>query len=366
MLWNAAFDSAGNIIVVGEFTGDLDLNGDGAPETIAEGAVDTFVACFSAGEGTVLWRQSFGSPDAEVAAYGVTVDSDDTVIVTGRFHGNSVTFGGAWLEPQGSDAFVVRLAGTDGAHLASANLGGAGNQSGSYVTVDVNGNVVLAGQDQDGQGEFGDILVASLSSDLANAYWEQRLGNDDGFGQWVLDVDTLADGDIVLAGYFIGAVNMGTTELVAAGDWSAFAGRLHSYDGSEVWARNWGEAGAGAFVNSMAVDDCDRIVLGGGFHGMLDFGGTATVIDSGGAESMDAFLAKLGADGGGVWAYGYGDDLSGAGTGQMVERVAVNAAGLIAVAGQFNGAIDLGGGEMVCATCGAQSNPDAFVGAFNK
>ncbi len=366
-VWNAAVDAAGNVVVVGEFTEDIDFDGNGTAEVGVKGESDTFVASYASVDGALRWWRTFGASDAQVAAYGVAVDAADNVVVVGRFHGNVVHFGSdTGFPPDGSDGFVVRLAGADGAHINSATYGGPGNQSGSYVAVDAVGNVVVGAQDQDGDGDYGDILLLALSSDLAATIWEKHFGDDDGNSQWVLDVDTLASGDVVLAGLFGGALNLGMTELVAAGTTSAFAGRLLAADGSELWARNWGEAGDGAFVAAMAVDGCDRIVLGGGFSGVLDFGGSAAPLDSGAAESQDAFLAKLGADGSGIWAYGFGDDLTGENTGQAVERVATNVPGAVAVAGRFHGSIDLGGGQIPCATCEVNSLTDEFVGAFTK
>jgi len=116
----------------------------------------------------------------------------------------------------------------------------------------------------------------------------------------------------------------------------------------------------------MEVDECDRIVLGGWFYGELDFEGTADIIDSGHGNAKDAFLAKLDADGQGVWAYGFGDNETGDGTGQAINRVGVNADGTIAAAGSFYGTIDLGGGDIDCATCATNGQTDEFVGAFSR
>jgi len=368
LLWNAAVDSAGNVVVVGEFTEQIDFDGDGNADAYAIGGVDTFVASYASADGALRWWQTFGSQNAEVAAYGVTVDGDDNPVVVGRFHGNSVDFGGdAWLEPEGSDIFVVRVASADGDPLASVNLGGPGNQMGSYVAVDGTGKVVVVGQDQDGAADFGDIFVASVAPDLESVNWEKLFGDDDGYSQWGMDVDTLGGGDVIVAGRFFEELSLGTTDLIAAGNKSAFAGRLNASNGSEVWALNWGDVGGGAAVASMAVDGCDRIVVAGSFFGELDFGGSTDPIDSGHLEAQDAFLAKLDADGVGLWAYGFGDDQPGfLQAGQGAKRVATNADGNIAVAGSFFGTIDLGGGEIECATCDMNNMWDEFVGAFTK
>ena len=367
-LWNAAVDSAGNVVVAGSFDGDIDFDADGTAEATAAGDVDAFVARYASVDGALQWWKTFGAADGQVAAYGVTVDADDNPVVVGHLEGADVDFGsGSALSPEDSDAFVVRLAAANGDHLHSTNLGGSGYQSAVYVAVDSADQVVVAGQDHDADYEdYGDILVFRLSADLSTIHWQQLFGNDDGYYQWPVDIDTLADGDVIVAGGFQGGLNLGTTPLTAEGEWSAFAGRLLSADGSEVWASNWGASGLGASVASMAVDGCDRIVLGGGFYGTIDFGGSAGIINSGDEQAQDAFIVKLDADGFGLWAHRYGDDLIGASTGQGIERVATNADGDIGLAGYFYGTLDLGGGDISCATCNINGVWDEFVGGLTR
>ncbi len=367
-LWNVAVDSAGNVIAVGEFTGNIDLNQDGVAETSAAGIVDTFVARYASMTGTLQWWRTFGSDNAEVAAYGAAVDAEDNPLVVGRFHGNSVDFGAdTWIAPEASDGFVVRLAAADGATLHAAGFGGAGNQIGTYVAADSTGRVVVTGQDQDGAGDFGDILVARLNPDLKTPSWAKVFGPDDGHSQWVVDVDIMSVDDIIVAGQFADSLSLGATELSADGDTAAFAARLFVTDGSERWAKSWGDSGDGAAVTAVAVDDCDRIVLGGWFYGQLELGGSTDIIDAGGnGSAQDAFLAELDAAGTGIWARGFGDDEIGASTGQAVERVVTNADGTIALAGRFFGIIDLGGGPIDCATCTIHDQADEFVGSFAR
>ena len=373
LLWNAAVDDEGNVVIVGEYTGDIDFDGNGTPDgpRTMNDDVYMFVASYSA-DGHLRWGKTFGSQDAEVAAYGATVDGHGDPVLVGRFHGSPVDFGGGkLLQADGSDAFVVHLAKEDGSTQRWAQLGGIGNQSGSYVAVDGDGNVVVAGLDFDAvQGVYGDIFVASLSENPAEESWHENwretFGDDDGQVQQVLDVDVLESGDVVVAGWFSRALNLGTSHLQTAAARAGFAARLHRDDGSELWARSWGESGQGAFVNSMAIDGSDRIVLGGGFYGALDVGDCAGVLDAGVTDAKDAFLAVLDSDGTDLWAYRFGDNQIGPYAGQEIERTATNANGDIAVAGRFYGNINLGGGDIACATCTAQNLGDEFVAVFSR
>jgi len=379
-LWNTVLDNAGNVIVVGEFTGNIDFDQDGSPDAEAAGDIDAFVARYDSDDGTLDWWRTFGAPSqwqgtSETVAYGATADGDGNILVVGRFHGADVSFGGDLLKPLHSDAFVVRLAAADGAHLHSANFGALSspgdsfsNQFATYVAVDDADNVIVVGEDQDGLYEYGDILVFSLSTDLRKTNWARRFGNNDGMHQVVVGVDTLSDRDVVMAGWFKESLSLDGTDLTADGTISAFAARLRADDGSTEWAVNWGDTGHGAAVTSMAVDRWGHIVLGGWFYGRLDFGGSTGGIDSGHPGSKDAFLATLNANAGapGVSVSGFGDDLHGLATGQAIRRVAVNGDGIVAVAGPFYGTIDLGDGKVACDTCDINGASDEFVATFNQ
>jgi PKD repeat protein len=113
-------DSAGNALLTGFFQDRLDLGG--GPLTSA-GSTDVFVAKFAAATGTHLWSRGLGGT-GEDYGLGIGVDSNDDVVVTGRFK-DTVDFGGGPFVAAGaSDAFVARYRGTTGTHLSSQKLGG--------------------------------------------------------------------------------------------------------------------------------------------------------------------------------------------------------------------------------------------------
>ena len=163
---SVAVDSAGNVLVTGEFNGTADFGGGGLTSA---GNTDIFVAKYDAA-GNHLWSKRFGGTNYDYG-YSVAVDSAGKVLVTGYFSGTA-DFGGGGLTSAGQfDIFVAKY---DAAanHLWSKRFGEAGSDAGNSVAVDSGGNVLVTGSFEDtvdfGGGGltsagFADIFVAKFS-----------------------------------------------------------------------------------------------------------------------------------------------------------------------------------------------------------
>jgi hypothetical protein len=111
--FDAAFDGAGNLIVVGNFAGTIDFGGG---SLTSAGGDDLFIAKYDP-TGALLWSKRFGGADDQ-QVFAVAIDAADAIVVTGRFKG-TLTFGGPSLVAAGGwDAFLAKLDG-DGTHLGS-------------------------------------------------------------------------------------------------------------------------------------------------------------------------------------------------------------------------------------------------------
>jgi hypothetical protein len=86
-------DTNNNIIVTGEVSGTADLNSDGdtddAEETVGGvyGSYDIFISVFNSA-GTHQWSERLGGSSSDTG-YGVTTDSNNSVIVTGDVNGTA-------------------------------------------------------------------------------------------------------------------------------------------------------------------------------------------------------------------------------------------------------------------------------------
>jgi hypothetical protein len=101
---SVAVDGSGNVLVTGDFQGNIDFGGG---SMTSAGADDVFVAKFDP-NGTHLWSKRYGTAVAQESSH-ITVDELGNVLVTGEFQGN-IDFGGGPLTSAGADdVFLAKL-----------------------------------------------------------------------------------------------------------------------------------------------------------------------------------------------------------------------------------------------------------------
>jgi len=115
-------------------------------------------------------------------------------------------------------------------------------------------------------------------------------------------------------------------------------------DGAFVWSRTFGAAGEESGMR-IAFDGAGNLVIAAQGTSSIDLGGG--VLNSAGGH--DLFLGRFSPDGEHLWSKRFGD-----GAQQFNDgfALAVDAAGEIAVAGDFEGTIDFGGGPLVAKNVG--------------
>jgi hypothetical protein len=156
-----AVDSKGNIIVVGSTSGAFYGNA-------WAGAEDVIVVKLTSGL-TMLWSRQLGT-DSNDSGYGIAVDAEDSIYVTG-FTGYPVATSGLGGQAHlgGYDIFLSRLAPEDGRLLFTRQIGTAAHDWGYGVSVDSAGAVYLAGSTEDVMGgqNFGthDAVLVKYEKD---------------------------------------------------------------------------------------------------------------------------------------------------------------------------------------------------------
>lgn len=160
-------DAAGNVIVVGDFGGSVDLGG-GA--LASAGNYDIFAGIFDPLGGTYLHSASFGGPGYDSVS-AVAISGADLAI-TGYVESDAV-FGAQKLTGAGGrDILVAKLSSADLTPIWARNFGDASfYQSGQGVGIDPTGNVLFGGY-YFGSVDFGlgpltsagdaDVFVAML------------------------------------------------------------------------------------------------------------------------------------------------------------------------------------------------------------
>jgi hypothetical protein len=372
-----AVDRSGNVFVTGYFQNSVDF-GSGTPFNSA-GLMDIFIAKYSASNG-FLWAKRFGSPGDD-AGYGVAVDGNGDVLVTGMFNG-SINFGGTTLNTYGGGhgMFVAKFSGATGTHVWSKNLQSYSASVGMGVAVDGAGNalvtgdhlasVIFRGVTYPNAGYAEDIFLAKYAAADGAEMWFKHFGGpntDIGTGIAV-DLRCVGGsnaggactsdatcpgstcGSVVITGQFneysSAPIDFGGGSVASTNN-DVFVAKYTVANGAYIWAKH--ATGPGwENATGVAVDSAGDVVVTGNFDQAIDFGGGALAS----AGSGDIFVTKLsGASGAQVWARGYG-----AAGNESGNAVAIDGNRNVVACGWFGGTVNFGGAALTSAGSG-----DIFV-----
>lgn len=345
-----ATDGAGNLYVAGYFTGTATF---GTNALISAGLSDAFVAKYNSA-GALLWVRRVGGPGFDTAN-GLAVDTLGNCYVTGAFEG-AAGFGTNSLvntdAASFTDIFVTKLD-ADGNFVWARGTGVKGvSDAGQAVTVDLSGNVLVAGRS--GQTTFGGSPVAGAGriflakyDNTGNALWARAVGlaGSGGALDGATGVGTDASGRIHLAGNFEGPqATFGTATLTNRGLSDGF---LALFDANGVPQRVVQIGGAGQDkVNALAVDAAGNAHVAGHFSGSLTLGAVGSLIpaDVGLTSSgqIDAFVAQFDSSGSLAWA-----NRTGGSGPDSIRGLALGPNGTVHVTGYFSGTASFGSNTLV-------------------
>jgi hypothetical protein len=333
-----AMDRDGSVIAAGAFRGDLYTGLE--PNVRSHGnSWDVFVVKYDA-DGEILWAKTFGD-GATQRVTDLGIGPKGEIVLTGWLQG-SINFGAGDAVNASREgyhgAFVAKLD-RNGNGLWSHAYGGWGGVDATSLAVDAEGNVAVAGY-FDGAVDLGDGSHATQGGDDAFVMSLDR----EGAVRWVktyggptmerassIAVDPY--GNLLLAGTFDRAIDFGSGTLVSHGYSDLFVTKLTS-TGKSVWARSFGDMRPNGYLSlQVATDARGDAVLGGIFDGMLDFG----VARLEGRGQWSFFVAKLDLNGHVRWADRFGN-----GDTQMTHGLAVNERGEVAVSGEYKGTMAIG------------------------
>jgi hypothetical protein len=140
------------------------------------------------------------------------------------------------------------------------------------------------------------------------------------------------------AGWFEQTTTFNGGQLISAGNRDVFLARFNTFTGAVDLTQRYG--GIGRDEMSSAASVGGTLVVAGMFDDSLAFGGASQPITSVGL--LDVWVAKLDANGAGIWAVRYG------GTGDDRDpKLAMDAAGDVYVAGSFQNQVAFGAVNLV-------------------
>jgi hypothetical protein len=273
----------------------------------AGGGMDIVVAKINAATGAVVWGKQFGGTGDQICN-SVAMDNNGDVIIAGGYNG-ALTFGSLPAFTTISDTtasllYVARLQGSDGTPLAASTWGTSGKVAPSGLTVDASSNIIVAGSlgatttvGSITLTDLGatDVFVLKLTSALAPV-WGKTFG-DASFDQQAKGVATSSNGDVYVAGLYIGS--LGAMNLTSASNTNSdgFVAHLAAADGSVVCAHTYGDANGAQGVSSIAVARAasgalaNEVGIGGGFSNTITFGGTQ--LSTGSPSTSQSYYTRL-------------------------------------------------------------------------
>ena len=380
---DVAVSTTGEVYTVGYFSGTMQVEtASGTQEFTSIGPYDAMLSK-SAADGALLWVKTFSGPEQD-QAWGVAIDSQDNILITGFYLQSLETDPGSGTFQLNSvngskDAFIIKLD-SNGEFIWAKSIGGWGDEEGWSIDTDAEDNVIIGGLFWE-NADFDpgpETYVLNTSGGLdafvlkLNAAGDFIWANGYGGGSFYTDVvyDLTCDqlGNILAVGPFRGTVDFdlsaGQSLLTAQSNiGNSFMLKLDPI-GELIWVK--GLLGTGSiFSNEVCTGPQNQIYAGGQFNYHLD-------ADPGVAEqnmttdaSLHGFLISLDASGDFLWGHQLGTvDPNAMGDSQIL-GVAVNQSGEVFATGSFSQSVDFNPGFAEAIHFAPNQLTDAFLWKLN-
>ncbi|MHC5538635.1 tandem-95 repeat protein, partial [Singulisphaera rosea] len=302
-----AVDTQGNVYLVGDFWGTVDL--DPSPSHAVSftshgfGGVDDHVGTFVTKldtAGNLIWAKAMDGTGRAIA-----VDGQGAIYMTGSFD-TTANLNPAVTPPDNHttvgdqpNTFVEKLD-SNGNDLWSRAYGSTSYSTGVAIAVDNSGNVYSSGIYQ-GSIKFDPTSSRSLTSLSTTTGFNSYLLKLDTNGQYqwagsvggtgnteATGIATDSSGAVYTVGSFQGSGDFdpgaGTTTLVSAGEYDAYFEKLDT-NGRLVWANRYGSTSYDG-ANGVSVNG-SGVYVTGDYGGSVDFNpgtGITTLTSAGGAD----------------------------------------------------------------------------------
>lgn len=350
---DVALDGDGNLVVVGNFTGTVDLDPSAAVVNLTATPYGNGVVAHYTPSGTLLSYAHLSS-SGFLTISRVLIDAQGNWVVGGRLPDVASDFnvaspGTAVISSNGGyDMFLARYSPT-ATYLSAVAIGLSQSDDITDMALDNDGNVVLVGG-VNGTGDLdpgpgtanrtgagsSDIFIGRYtpSGGFLSAIVLGASGNDVAKG---VAVD--ADNNAVVVGNFLGTVDFdsgsGVETWTSKGGTDAFVAR-YAPDGSMVSSAAFGGTANDEGTRVM-VDNSGNAVVAGLFRNTVDFnpGIGVTSRTAASTTASDLFYARYAANGAFLNATGIGGTMD-----ETVTRLIKDVNGNAVMGGSFRGTVD--------------------------
>lgn len=273
-------DASGNILVVGSFSGVVDIDPSAATFYVSiRGGLDMYLAKFDT-TGTLIWAKTMGGFTDDIP-YDVVTDNLGNIYITGSCSNLADFDGGAdtaFLKPNGSSGntviFLAKYT-SNGDYLWAKVMGGSGYGFGKRVKIDQNGEVILVGNfkvtidfdpspnvlNLSEQGSnFYDIFISKFTSN-GDLRFAKRIGGGDYDEVNGLTLDQ--NGNLYITGYFMLTVDFDPGPAVfnmsvPINDKSSFVAK---YDSLGIFVSAGGQNGKAGY--DLLIDPLGKLRVSG-------------------------------------------------------------------------------------------------------
>jgi hypothetical protein len=341
-----AADSSGNIVAVGQFSGTVNF-GTG-PISSTAGNANIFIAKYNS-NGALVWLKTLGSTGPAYLnnseyAYGVAIDSQNNIIVTGQFQG-TVDFSGTGAPGASltNNAPVIFVAKYNSSGVVSfvKKFGVSNNNVGYAVATATNDDIFLAGAIQStidfGNGfvltsaGYDDVVLARLDHTDGHTVWAERWGSSNYDDPTSLAVDK--NNNIWVTGTFNAQPDFGGG--LETNVFGFFVAKYSGANGSWLFDRTTG--GTGSAYGVATDPTTGNAVVTGSFVTPMDFGGG--LVSPGVGQTL--FLAAYDPSGRtNLWLRTWGGDISGSPDRGIGVKISAN--GVLALTGNFGSYMEFG------------------------
>lgn len=247
-------------------------------------------------------------------------------------------------------------------HNWSKRFGDSGGDSGQSLVVDDNGNLYVAGYFTGTINLGGSDLtswwgegVFLVKYDASGAHvWSIGAGETGYIEDRKTSIAIDASGNLVMAGNFQGGIYLGGDYLYSEGEMGVFLAKFDEF-GNHIWSGSTGGYSTSYMdrVTSLALDGSGNVFIAGHFQNAINFGGA----DHYSEGEADIFLAKFDPYGNYLWSLRMGGAYSDEGN-----SVAADFSGNVYITGGFRGSVNFGGGDL---TSSSEWDTDIFLAKYD-
>ena len=339
-------DSQGNIYIVGNFGGVMQVNG---TTYTSPGFSSTFVIKYN-NAGEALWFKMGVSQNGSNFLTKIVVDNLGDVYLAGIFF-NQINFGGTIVTTNSAngDVFLCKLSTNTGNTLTLKSFGGVNGESIDRMFIDNLNNLYIVGTFITSCSfdsftisgiESNDIYIVKCNSDLQYQWVNKIVGTnaDEAGGVY---------GDNMGNIYVVGVIGSNATFAsgvnLSPGIQTLFVAKYDALNGNYIWHRNPVFNGSTNYARQVVCDTEGYLYVGGSFTGNMTFGGIQLIGSS--STTTDLFVAKIASNGDMQWLQ---QSLSSDTFSESLDDMKINSKNEIFI------------------TCRTFSNPQPFFGFGNK